>query len=81
MKKTIKLSKSDLHRIVNESVKRIVREGLESEQQAHDKMWSLLNDAYNQCLNITEGGDMYIKAFDETIFPLLQQIDANLGWQ
>ncbi len=81
MKKTIRLSESDLQRIVNESVKRIVREGFESEQESHDKMWSLIDDAYNQCLNITEGGDMYVKAFDETIFPLLQQIDSQLGWQ
>ena len=81
MKKTIRLSESDLQRIVNESVKRIVREGFESEQESHDKMWSLIDDAYNQCLNITEGGDMYVKAFDETIFPLLQKIDSQLGWQ
>ena len=81
MKKTIRLSESDLQRIVNESVKRIVREGFESERESHDKMWSLIDDAYNQCLNITEGGDMYVKAFDETIFPLLQKIDSQLGWQ
>lgn len=35
MKKTIKLSESDLHRIVNESVKRILMEGWESPLQQY----------------------------------------------
>lgn len=57
------------------------RESIENERDSHDRIWSLLEDAYNECLNISEGGDMYVKAFDETIFPLLRDIDSRLGWE
>lgn len=80
MKRRVRLTESDIHRLVMENVRRILGESTEGEREAHDKMWSLMEDAYNQCLNITEGGDMYIKAFDESIFPLLRDIDSQLGW-
>lgn len=80
MRRRVRLTESDIHRLVMENVRRILREGIDDEREAHDKMWSLIDDAYNQCLNITEGGDMYLKVFDDVIFPALRDVDSQLGW-
>ena len=44
-------------------------------------MWEHLTDAYNWALEISEGSDLYAKAFDEKIFPILWELDKNLGWK
>ena len=43
-------------------------------------MWSCINDAYNYCLNFTEGRDLYMKVFEEQKFPILENLDNKLGW-
>jgi len=80
-KQIVRLTESDLHRIVKESVNKVLKEGIDDEKESHSKMWGLMNDAYNYCLNMTEGGDLYIKAFEEHIFPLIRSIDEKLGWR
>ena len=79
-KKHIRLTESDLHRIVKRSVNKVLNESIEQEREDHKKMWSHINDAYNYCLNFTEGRDLYMKVFEEQIFPILQNLDNKLGW-
>ena len=79
-KKLIRLTESDLHRIVKRSVNKVLNESIEQEREDYKQMWSHINDAYNYCLNFTEGRDLYMKAFEEQIFPILQNIDSKLGW-
>jgi hypothetical protein len=43
-------------------------------------MWDLLVNAYNCCINMPEGGNLYRKAFSENIFPLIEEIDEKLGY-
>jgi len=47
----------------------------------HNEMWQSLYDAFNFAHNIEEGGDMYIKAFNNNIFPLCEKIDKTLGYR
>ena len=79
IKKFTKLTEDDLHRIVKKSVNRILNESIEDERELHSVMWNLLVDAYNCCINMSKGGDLYKKAFDEHIFPLIRNIDEKLG--
>ena len=70
-KKLIRLTESDLHRVIKESVNKVQNESIDQECEGHKKMWSYINDAYNYCLNFTEDRDLYLKAFEEQTFPIL----------
>ena len=48
MKKRVRLTESDLHRIVKESVNRILKENVEYEQ-LYDKIQDVTNDINNFC--------------------------------
>lgn len=55
----------------------MLREG--EDIKSHTTMWNCLTDAYNYALNNKEGFDLYVKAFDEKIFPLIRSIDEDIG--
>lgn len=48
MKKIIRLTESDLHRLVKESVKRIIREGANSEYETTAQQQERLNKKYGK---------------------------------
>ena len=48
MKKIVRLTESDLHRIVKESVKRILREDI---QPNHEEIWNKIERAWNDARN------------------------------
>lgn len=47
MKKTIKLSESDLHRVIKESVKRYINEGLGEQRNAYEELVKAIENMMN----------------------------------
>lgn len=45
MKKTIRLKESDLHRVISESVRRVLKEGFDEDDERYD-------DSYRECLRL-----------------------------
>ena len=86
-KNVVRLTESKLRKMIKESVRQILKENeglksnsLRTDSEDHDKMWECLDDAYNMCINIQEGSELYKDAFENKIFPLIRNIDRSLGW-
>ena len=47
MKKTIRLSENDLHRVIKESVKRAINEGLGEQRNAYDELVKAIENMMN----------------------------------
>jgi polyhydroxyalkanoate synthesis regulator phasin len=80
MKKLVKLTESDLHRIVNESVKRIVKEGIRADKINPEDVKGLEQDIINAYQK--QQGMMYCELPQEAIQAAQEQdgIDLNEEW-
>ena len=69
-----------LHKIVKESVNRILKESVDG-IDGHNEMWQSLYDAFNYAHNIGKGAEMFIEAFNNNIFPLFEKMDKTIGYR
>ena len=78
MKRKIRLSESDLHRIIKESVKKVLKEGKVVDYK--ERIMSLINDAnnaYNNAVESQDGSDMPLMDKKGNFYGLSGQITLD----